>query len=522
MRINVKRFLFYALAFAAITAPAAFKTTDIVYENNFTAREMDATQLNQIHRVQIPNGGEKKDGALWIKDPKGKYNNAYDIKLPAQMFADGGYYAVEAVYRGHNLKDGEREYFHAALSLSYKTNTGGDKTFWRGSDLQKGTTNWLQYYCLVKFEPKDVKEIAIHINNHMGSGDYYVDCVKISKAVEIPDSEVVAPANEEAKKIRRGRDISTPGSIKTYQGPITQYRGVQVCPGSITPADINDLGKWKANLIRFCFNDLPENINGQEYLKFIDNWIVRLDSLMPALQKNGIKVAICIADIPGAEKTTYASLNLSNSSDFAALEKAWVKIAEHYKGNPNVYGYDLLNEPYNIDVTNWHKIAGQLIAAIRKADTETAIITSYPDSLHNQKNIIYSPHYYSPHTLTHQGVGEKGVPWSYPGYINGKYWDKEQLRVELQPIIDFQKKHNAKIYIGEFSCVAWAKGADQYVKDCIELFEEYGWDWTYHAFREWPPWSIEMKRTGDFEIEEAKKDTPRKKTMLQYFKQNHK
>jgi hypothetical protein len=26
------------------------------------------------------------------------------------------------------------------------------------------------------------------------------------------------------------------------------------------------------------------------------------------------------------------------------------------------------------------------------------------------------------------------------------------------------------------------------MRDAIELFEEAGWDWTYHAFREWQGW----------------------------------
>ena len=45
--------------------------------------------------------------------------------------------------------------------------------------------------------------------------------------------------------------------------------------------------------------------------------------------------------------------------------------------------------------------------------------------------------------------------------------------------------------IGEFSAVRWAPGADRYLADCTAIFEEYGWDWSYHAFREWGGWSCE-------------------------------
>ena len=53
--------------------------------------------------------------------------------------------------------------------------------------------------------------------------------------------------------------------------------------------------------------------------------------------------------------------------------------------------------------------------------------------------------------------------------------------VDLSPCAD----------VGEFSAITWADGADRYIADCISLFNEHGFDWTYHAFREWPGWSVE-------------------------------
>ncbi|NLE54436.1 MAG: glycoside hydrolase, partial [Lentisphaerae bacterium] len=55
--------------------------------------------------------------------------------------------------------------------------------------------------------------------------------------------------------------------------------------------------------------------------------------------------------------------------------------------------------------------------------------------------------------------------------------------------------------------------------DCIAIFEEYGWDWTYHAFRESPIWSVEMTGTVDKAVP-ATADTPRKRVLLEGFKNN--
>ena len=56
---------------------------------------------------------------------------------------------------------------------------------------------------------------------------------------------------------------------------------------------------------------------------------------------------------------------------------------------------------------------------------------------------------------------------------------------------DFQLTYGARIFVGEFSVVRWAPGAAQFLSDEISLFEEYKWDWAYHAFREQTAWSLE-------------------------------
>ena len=108
----------------------------------------------------------------------------------------------------------------------------------------------------------------------------------------------------------------------------------------------------------------------------------------------------------------------------------------------------------------------------------------------------------------------------YPGMISGTRYDRETLRRILKPVRDFQQRHGARIYVGEFSAVRWAPGAERYLEDCISLFEEYGWDWTYHAFREWNGWSVEHTENPQ-DNEPAQTDTARKKVLLKYFRRNN-
>ena len=61
--------------------------------------------------------------------------------------------------------------------------------------------------------------------------------------------------------------------------------------------------------------------------------------------------------------------------------------------------------------------------------------------------------------------------------------------------------------------------AHRYLRDCIELFEEFGWDWSYHAFREWSGWSVEH---GSVQADTAPSPTPtnREKLLREWFGKN--
>ena len=134
---------------------------------------------------------------------------------------------------------------------------------------------------------------------------------------------------------------------------------------------------------------------------------------------------------------------------------------------------------------------------------------------------------YRPGSYTHQGVGDfndystrypaSRIP--YPGILFGKHFDKVFLRNALIPVRQFQQKYHARILIGEFGVVRWAENGECWLDDVLSIFEEFGWDWCYHAFREWHGWSLEHssdpKNTRPVSV-----TTPRKKIILNYLKKN--
>ncbi len=113
--------------------------------------------------------------------------------------------------------------------------------------------------------------------------------------------------------------------------------------------------------------------------------------------------------------------------------------------------------------------------------------------------------------------------YRYPGEIEGKRWDKAQLEAALKPVVEFQRKYGVHIYIGEFSAIRWAPdgSACRYLKDLIDIFEAHGWDWSYHAFREWDGWSVEHG-SDPKDHRRAKSPTDREQLLRSWFAKNAK
>ena len=112
----------------------------------------------------------------------------------------------------------------------------------------------------------------------------------------------------------------------------------------------------------------------------------------------------------------------------------------------------------------------------------------------------------------------------YPGTNDGVTWDKETLRELMRPVLEFQEKYDVPIYIGEFSTVRWAPGASEYIRDSVALFEEYGWSWTYHSYRDWHGWQLDYTDTMTSDANSASaiatQPTDRELTLKSYFARN--
>lgn len=501
-----------SLLACALNLHAGYVNGPLLFEADFSSPEALTKWSNFNAATLLQKGGPEGGPALQFTTSKPGDKMIY---LPLDASKINGLLRVEAVVRGEGLELPEKAHWGSKIMLNYHD---GSRMHYDEPMRTYGSFGWKTISMIVDVPDKS-KNMTLTLGLQGCVGSYYVSSVKICRAVETDDSSAKPPVNKEAAAIPHG----------DFKGG--KFRGVMSGNG-LEEKDFATLKDWGANLMRYQLWTRGADISTPEkYLAWIDSEIERLDKILPIANRNGVKIAIDLHVGPGTKISEVASnILVDGNLALETLVQAWQKLATHYKGNTSIYGYDLLNEPVvdgyikgNENANAWQHIAERLVQEIRQIDPETPIIVE-PDSnfenvkLIDAKNIIYSPHYYSPHEYTHQLVLSP-VRWSYPGEINGVYWDKEQMRVFLKPVIEFQRKHNARIFIGEFSTAYWAKGGDRYLADCIALFEEYGWDWTYHAFREAPAWSVEYEGASRQEMKPSA-DNPRKRVLLEALKKN--
>jgi hypothetical protein len=93
--------------------------------------------------------------------------------------------------------------------------------------------------------------------------------------------------------------------------------------------------------------------------------------------------------------------------------------------------------------------------------------------------------------FTHQGIRTFPYGLAYSERKNFiDVFDKTKIERTLEPVIEFHKRYDVPVLVGEFSAIRWAPGRDLYLRDAVDIFEENGLSWIFQGADVWRGWDI--------------------------------
>lgn len=291
--------------------------------------------------------------------------------------------------------------------------------------------------------------------------------------------------------------------VSTTLRAVPAWRGVHMAPirDGYEEEDVIRLKELGATCVRFGFNGMI--LEGEdEPGRYSEEGFQYLDSFIGWCEKHDLGAILDLHNVVGRRKgeDTRIWIHYHGSPDPKIFQdrfvNLWREIARRFAGRSGVLAYELLNEPNppHDDFEVWNKLAERAIAAIREVDGATPIIVNSigyanPGKFNGLKrfadaNVIYSFHSYQPSAFMKQkrlwDFSVDGETYYYPGWIKGRYWNREQLRGTIQPAVEFGEKHGVPLFCGEFGCVSDCPPMTDmiYLMDQITLFHELGIGWT--------------------------------------------
>ncbi|WP_108252760.1 glycoside hydrolase family 5 protein [Planctomonas deserti] len=282
--------------------------------------------------------------------------------------------------------------------------------------------------------------------------------------------------------------------------------------------DAEFLGENGFTLVRIPVNyhhlerdDEPFSINSDGFR--------HLDRAVEACGRNGVYSILDLHALPGSQNQHWHSDNADGHAAFwdnrqyqDRVVRIWEAIAERYRGNTWVAGYNLMNEPADESRAVVGPYYRRLFDAVRAVDpdhivfldgntysTEFDIFESEP-----WPNTVYSLHDYVP-----SGLGRGGP---YPGRtMDGVWIDRDVVHAKFLTRSEYARSTGTPLMVGEFAPIYTgdpATDADRraILADQLDIYRRYGASWTSWMYKDLGrqglvhvrPDSAYLRRFGDF------------------------
>jgi endoglucanase len=220
-----------------------------------------------------------------------------------------------------------------------------------------------------------------------------------------------------------------------------------------------------------------------------------LDRAIQLCAEQGIYTILDLHAAPGYQNQDWHSDNPSQQAFFwqhrhfqDRVVWLWEILAERYKDNPWVAGYDLLNEPSDPSGEQLKAFYARLVPAIRQIDPQHILFVegnrfSQDFSAFREPlpNAVYTLHNYAVPGFIDGG--------DYPGSTRGQHYDRNVLHDQLLESCRYMLDHGTPIWVGEFGPVYTGdpqKDAMRYriLEDQLSLYRELGASWSLWTYKD--------------------------------------
>ena len=225
-----------------------------------------------------------------------------------------------------------------------------------------------------------------------------------------------------------------------------------------------------------------------EGLRYLD-WIVGLG------KKYKLWIILDLHAAPGSQNHDWHSDSLGKA-EFWLKRKyrhraiaIWEFLADRYKDEEYIAGYDLLNEAVleNIEILN--EFYKDLITAIRRIDKNHILFIEgnrWSQDLECLAPIKDNNYSFSIHTYeTLEFTGNFIPHLTYPLEGTPRVWNKDTSSALLAQYAEISRKLSVPIYVGEFGVNyrGGFYGEDKWLSEMLDCFKAYGFHWTYWTYK---------------------------------------
>jgi endoglucanase len=283
-----------------------------------------------------------------------------------------------------------------------------------------------------------------------------------------------------------------------------------------TDADAALLSRAGLNCVRVPVNYRHFEQDSAPF-KLLDSGFARLDQVVDACARHGLYTIIDLHALPGAQNHHWHSDNATHLPQLwqhphfqDRVVHLWEALADRYRNNPWVAGYNPVNEPADESGTALGPFYRRLLGAIRAVDPEHLLFldantysTDFGVFTEPWDNVVYSCHDYAA-----AGLGYGGP---YPGYTRGVWVDRDALEEKFRARTEFCRRTGTPIWVGEFGPVYTGvpeRDEQRYriLQDQLDIYAAYGAGWSLWTYKDVglqgvvtvAPDSPYLRRFGDF------------------------